>query len=72
AHSNKQGSFGLGLLSIPRSNLLISLEFYCHLKDFYRNKSTVAKSSTDTLKTSTETSQDSSQSLASPALLLIL
>ncbi|MBA0607208.1 hypothetical protein Godav_019548, partial [Gossypium davidsonii] len=43
AHSNKQGSFGLGLLSIPRSNLLISLEFYCHLKDFYRNKSTVAK-----------------------------
>ncbi|MBA0759789.1 hypothetical protein Gotri_022623, partial [Gossypium trilobum] len=43
AHSNKQGSFGLGLLSIPRSNLLISLEFYRYLKDFYRNKSTVAK-----------------------------
>ncbi|MBA0607704.1 hypothetical protein Godav_019971, partial [Gossypium davidsonii] len=38
-HSSKQGSFGLGLLSILWTDLLISSEFYCYLEDFYRNKS---------------------------------
>ncbi|MBA0574720.1 hypothetical protein Golob_007003 [Gossypium lobatum] len=38
-HSSKQGSFGLGLLSIPWSDLQISSEFYRYLEDFYHNKS---------------------------------
>ncbi|MBA0812653.1 hypothetical protein Gohar_026598 [Gossypium harknessii] len=38
-HFSKQGSFGLGLLSIPWSDLPISSEFYQYLEDFYRNKS---------------------------------
>ncbi|MBA0643832.1 hypothetical protein Goklo_028088 [Gossypium klotzschianum] len=65
-YSSKQNSFGLGLLSIPWSDLSIYSEFYRYLEDLYCNNST------DTLKTSTETSQDSSQSLASPTLLSVL
>ncbi|MBA0608787.1 hypothetical protein Godav_020970 [Gossypium davidsonii] len=38
-YSSKQNSFGLGLLSIPWSDLSIYSEFYRYLEDLYCNKS---------------------------------
>ncbi|MBA0678170.1 hypothetical protein Goari_019530, partial [Gossypium aridum] len=38
-YSSKQDSFGLGLLSIPWSDLPIYSKFYRYLEDLYRNKS---------------------------------
>ncbi|MBA0732824.1 hypothetical protein Gogos_016887 [Gossypium gossypioides] len=38
-HSSVQGSFGLGSLPIPWSDLPIQLEFYRYLENFYQNKS---------------------------------
>ncbi|MBA0723362.1 hypothetical protein Golax_003945, partial [Gossypium laxum] len=37
--SSKQGSFGLGLLSIPWSDLPIQPKCYQYLEDFYQNNS---------------------------------
>ncbi|MBA0701586.1 hypothetical protein Goari_027291, partial [Gossypium aridum] len=38
-HSSESGTFRLGLLPIPWSDLPIQLEYYRYFEDFYRNKS---------------------------------